>query len=126
MKSSDEDDIKAERMEIIKALVKLVSEHDDLDELIEIYKKMTTEVKDGVVLTSIHGSKGLEWKHVFVVEVLEGKFPDVRTPEVDESCAFFVAITRAKDNLFINGSSIFVEKLQEILDNKPENWKEKV
>lgn len=59
-----------------------------------------------VTLSSIHRAKGLEWKVVFVVWLAEGAFPTpmaTREPleEEEERRCFYVAVTRAKDELYL-------------------------
>ena len=59
-----------------------------------------------LVLSSIHQAKGLEWRAVFVIRMCEGAFPsDVALREEDgeeeERRIFYVATTRAKDELYI-------------------------
>jgi DNA helicase-2/ATP-dependent DNA helicase PcrA len=61
-----------------------------------------------VTLSSIHQAKGLEWKVVFLVWLAEGQFPNGRILESDdlsmleeERRLFYVAITRAKDQLYL-------------------------
>ncbi len=61
---------------------------------------------DGVVLSTIHSAKGLEWSIVFIISLCEGRFPP--TPrgreEADmeeERRLFYVATTRTKDQLFL-------------------------
>jgi DNA helicase-2/ATP-dependent DNA helicase PcrA len=59
-----------------------------------------------VVLTSIHQAKGLEWKAVFLIWVADGKFPSARLLRdqaalEEERRLFYVAATRAKDELHI-------------------------
>ncbi len=60
-----------------------------------------------VRLSTIHQAKGLEWPVVFILWVNEGMFPSPRSlTEGDESDAeerrlFYVAVTRAKDELVI-------------------------
>jgi ATP-dependent DNA helicase UvrD/PcrA len=61
---------------------------------------------DVVTLTSVHQAKGLEWKIVFVIWMTDGMFPSHRSLERDESLEeerrlFYVAITRAKDELYL-------------------------
>ncbi|MBP3222579.1 MAG: ATP-dependent DNA helicase UvrD2 [Actinomycetaceae bacterium] len=63
-----------------------------------------------VTLSTIHNSKGLEWKHVFIVGVSEGLLPisyaqDEEAIE-EERRLFYVAITRAKETLHISYSGI--------------------
>lgn len=57
---------------------------------------------DGVKLLTIHASKGLEFKHVFVISIEDGKFPSERTDILEEARLFYVAITRAKENLYLS------------------------
>ncbi|MFO8054943.1 MAG: 3'-5' exonuclease, partial [Bacteroidales bacterium] len=58
-----------------------------------------------VVVSTIHSAKGLEWNTVFVVHALEGVIPSVKAAteeEIEEERRlFYVACTRAKQNLFI-------------------------
>src|SRR5258706_3174248 len=57
-----------------------------------------------LVLSSVHQAKGLEWRAVFVIGLVEDRFPNFRagkTPEglEEERRLFYVAATRAKDEL---------------------------
>ncbi len=59
-----------------------------------------------LVLSTIHSAKGLEWRAVFIIWALDGKFPSVHSfiAEDDleeERRLLYVAATRAKDHLFI-------------------------
>ncbi|MEM9081379.1 MAG: UvrD-helicase domain-containing protein [Verrucomicrobiota bacterium] len=61
-----------------------------------------------VTLSSIHQAKGLEYKVVFVIWLTDGMFPNGRIIEADdedmmeeERRLFYVAITRAKDELYL-------------------------
>lgn len=61
---------------------------------------------DLVTFSSVHQAKGLEWKIVFVVWMAEGKFPSGRSLENEEALEeerrlFYVAVTRAKDELYL-------------------------
>ena len=63
---------------------------------------------DGVKLMTVHAAKGLEFPHVFLASMEEGVFPSkkVRDREgmEEERRLAFVAVTRAKDSLFISDS----------------------
>ncbi len=72
------------------------------------------ELEDKVTLTTMHGTKGLEYKVVFVVGLEEGLMPHQRTlgeratdlPQEahsldEERRLFYVAVTRAKDKLYL-------------------------
>jgi DNA helicase-2/ATP-dependent DNA helicase PcrA len=58
---------------------------------------------EGITLTTIHQSKGLEWENVFIIGVYDGLFPSLRNEEPGEELRlYYVAITRAKTRLFIS------------------------
>ncbi len=63
---------------------------------------------DKVTLSSIHQAKGLEWKAVFLIWLVDGQFPNGRILEANDEAAFeeerrlfYVALTRAKDELYL-------------------------
>ncbi len=62
---------------------------------------------EGVHLLSIHASKGLEYKEVYVIDLMDGRFPNrklmVRGGSIEEERRlFYVAVTRAKDILYLS------------------------
>ena len=67
------------------------------------------EEGDGrLTLSSVHQAKGLEWSAVFVIWLAEGRFPAARSlsdsggeGEEEERRLFYVAVTRARDELFL-------------------------
>lgn len=92
------------------------------------------KIKDGcVTLTTIHKAKGLEWKYVFFINCEDDTIPsnldDVGIQE--ERRLFYVAITRAKTNLWMsftkNTVSRFIGAISSGLYNfsqsKPEYFK---
>ena len=59
-----------------------------------------------LTLSSVHQAKGLEWKVVFVIWMADGMFPSSRSLESDDAIEeerrlFYVAVTRAKDDLYL-------------------------
>ncbi len=64
-----------------------------------------TSLEEGVVLSTIHQAKGLEWETVFIVSLKEGDFPHNLSLEEDlieeERRLFYVAVTRCKKRLFL-------------------------
>jgi DNA helicase-2/ATP-dependent DNA helicase PcrA len=64
---------------------------------------------DGMLtLSSVHQAKGLEWSAVFIIWLAEGRFPSQRSlsdseeeGEEEERRLFYVAVTRAKDKLYL-------------------------
>lgn len=64
--------------------------------------------QENVVLSSIHQAKGLEWRVVFIIWLTEGQFPNMRAIEdgspdslEEERRLFYVALTRARDELYM-------------------------
>ncbi|MCI5839185.1 MAG: 3'-5' exonuclease [Peptoniphilaceae bacterium] len=68
----------------------------------------TEETENSVSLMTVHSSKGLEFKICFDVGLDEGLFPSKRSVDEgnleEERRLFYVAITRAKEKLFITSS----------------------
>ncbi|MGL5630580.1 MAG: ATP-dependent helicase [Mycoplasmoidaceae bacterium] len=62
-----------------------------------------------VTLSTVHSSKGLEFKNVFIIGFNEDLFPSFRSLNEDgieeERRIAYVAMTRAKENLFISSNS---------------------
>lgn len=58
-----------------------------------------------VVLSTFHASKGLEWDHVFLLDVTQGVVPSLKAKSAiaieEERRLFYVAMTRARDSLHI-------------------------
>ena len=62
---------------------------------------------DGVNLLSIHASKGLEFTEVYVVDLMDGRFPNTKLMGKggsldEERRLFYVAVTRAKERLYLS------------------------
>lgn len=98
-----------------------------------------TKEKNGVRLMTVHASKGLEFKHVFVVGLEQDLFPHKnignrkrsKEEEEEERRLFYVAVTRARKNLYLSYAelrTIFGQKQinapSEFLDDVPEEIKE--
>ena len=59
-----------------------------------------------ITLSSVHQAKGLEWRVVFVIWMCDGMFPSGRSLEdaeavEEERRLFYVAVTRARDDLYL-------------------------
>ncbi len=84
--------------------------YKDWLESIAVYEKELRESsrekdRDAVQLMTMHGSKGLEYKLVVLPDVNEGIVPQKKAKEdkeiEEERRIFYVAMTRARDKLFI-------------------------
>jgi len=102
-----------DRLEELKALIGFAGRFDDLGEMLSQIALMNGETSersvevppDTVKLTTVHQSKGLEFDVVFVIGVADGMFPGRRAIEAndveEERRLFYVAVTRAKNELYI-------------------------
>lgn len=107
-----------ERLENIRELVTLAQKYDDLPGEEAILALLTEaalvsdqdtlqEEKSGVRLMTVHASKGLEFDVVFVAGLEQGLFPhkgfgESDRDEEEERRLFYVAITRARQKLFLS------------------------
>ncbi|MBU1500175.1 UvrD-helicase domain-containing protein [Patescibacteria group bacterium] len=108
----DEEDLG--RLENIKELMSVAEEYPDLEEFLENAAlveqgDMVKEKTKAVTLMTLHASKGLEFKNVFMVGMEEGLFPHSRSlmdrEELEEERRLcYVGMTRAKENLCLSYS----------------------
>lgn len=66
-----------------------------------------TEEEAPLILSTIHSAKGLEWKHVFLIQCLDGIIPSAYSVEdedqLDEELRLlYVAVTRAEQMLYFS------------------------
>jgi DNA helicase-2/ATP-dependent DNA helicase PcrA len=59
---------------------------------------------EGVNLLTVHASKGLEFPEVYVIDLVDGRFPNrkLMSSIEEERRLFYVAVTRAKDRLYLS------------------------
>ena len=104
------------RVEDIRQLAEYARGYDDteafLSEVALLTELSAETVSEGgepdekMVLSSVHQAKGLEWRAVFLVWLADGRFPSAqalrdRDGEEEERRLFYVACTRAKDELYL-------------------------
>ena len=80
-----------------------------------------------LTLTSVHQAKGLEWKSVFIIWAAEGKFPSPRSlkeidSEEEERRLWYVALTRAKDELYITYPLMMTDYNRQTVLQKPSRF----
>ena len=80
-----------------------------------------------LTLTSVHQAKGLEWKAVFIIWAAEGKFPSPRSlkeidSEEEERRLWYVALTRAKDELYLTYPLMMVDYNRQTILQKPSRF----
>ena len=125
LQNGSEEDV--ERLENIKELATLALKYDNLENgagveklledaslasdqdslMIDQDKKEKKEI-NAIKLMTVHASKGLEFKYVFVTGLEDGLFPHERQNEgqtgedrEEERRLFYVALTRAREKLFL-------------------------
>lgn len=98
---------RVENIEELKSIVlKMQESGKNLRDFLELVDRIGLENKeDSVKLMTIHGAKGLEFNTVFIVGAVKGMYPHFRSEEEEEleeeRRLFYVAVTRAKDKLYI-------------------------
>jgi len=80
-----------------------------------------------LTLTSVHQAKGLEWKAVFIIWAAEGKFPSPRSlreveSEEEERRLWYVALTRAKDELYLTYPLMLTDYNRQTVLQKPSRF----
>ncbi len=124
LETGSEEDM--ERLENIRELATLALKYNDLKDGMGIEKLLEDaslasdqdsimlnqgkkENKNAVKLMTVHASKGLEFKYVFITGLEDGLFPHQKINEdkngedsEEERRLFYVALTRAKEKLFLS------------------------
>ena len=113
------------RMKLIQDTVKMRleglpedAEHDDLwAEAMDLFLRPPDEDpgKPAVILSTVHGSKGLQWHTVHVAGFSEGLMPFQREGKIfnmtEERCLAYVAMTRAEVDLHLHHPRIMDFKM---------------
>ena len=95
-----------------------------LDELQALVSAPSLPCGGGLILSTVHSSKGLEYDTVYLLDVLDGILPAVTEPKdagqqdqyQEERRLFYVAVTRARNRLYLfacrNRESAFADELR--------------
>jgi DNA helicase-2/ATP-dependent DNA helicase PcrA len=108
-------DVAGAQLEQWEALNSLVQIADELgkdatiqmfaNELEERQRSQHEPTRESITLSTMHAAKGLEYKAVFIIGAVEGYLPisyaKTELQIAEEQRLFYVAVTRAKDSLFI-------------------------
>lgn len=94
----------AERYETIEAFLDDLSL--EIPDLTQEGAEASPKEEEFLTLSTVHSSKGLEWHTVFVISLIDGYLPSSRSLDKiedieEERRLFYVACTRAKENLFL-------------------------
>jgi DNA helicase-2/ATP-dependent DNA helicase PcrA len=111
---STDEKLKAEALDRIKRkgallfdLAKPYQEHERYINAMVLGSQDLTK-GEGVNLLSVHASKGLEYKEVYVIDLMDGRFPNRKLMNKggggidEERRLFYVSVTRAKDILYLS------------------------
>ncbi|MGZ8899627.1 MAG: ATP-dependent helicase [Limisphaerales bacterium] len=130
------------RLEDIEQLIGVAMQYTDTNEFLTQLALLSnveaeqdrprSEDDESLKLTTIHQAKGLEFDTVFLIMLCDGLFPSGRSLEVEEALEeerrlFYVAITRAKKNLYLSypiirmaqGYSDFMQQKSRFLNELP-------
>jgi DNA helicase-2/ATP-dependent DNA helicase PcrA len=133
------------RLEDLRQLALYATRYDSTEDFLselallstERFKEPTGIVAEDVVeggeddelltLTSVHQAKGLEWKAVFLIWAAEGKFPSPRSlkevdSEEEERRLWYVALTRAKDELYLTYPLMMIDYTRQTVLQKPSRF----
>ena len=103
-----------DRLEELKALVGFAQRFEETQDFLAQIVLLNSETSDrhvesdteAIKLTTVHQSKGLEYDVVFLIGLADGQFPGRRSIESgdveEERRLFYVAVTRAKNELYLS------------------------
>ncbi|HHO42203.1 MAG TPA: ATP-dependent helicase [Epsilonproteobacteria bacterium] len=100
-------------------LLELANGYKELDRFLNAMILGGSELSqgEGVNLLTVHASKGLEFQEVYVIDLMEGRFPNRKLMSQggeleEERRLFYVAVTRAKDKLWLSLATL--DKIRKI------------
>ncbi|ANE35999.1 ATP-dependent DNA helicase [Campylobacter iguaniorum] len=106
-----------------RVLFEMSKKHKECDNFYNFLTLGRTEMSEGegVNLLTVHASKGLEFGQVFVVDLAQNRFPNLKLMGMggsleEERRLFYVAVTRAKDELYLSYAKY--DKIRKV-DYKP-------
>ena len=97
--------------------------------VVEVEGSVKDEEK--LTLSTVHSAKGLEWHTVFVISLAEGRFPSsyaLHRPEdiEEERRLFYVAVTRAKEKLFLTYPATYYSPGEGRIFSKPSRFVDEI
>ncbi len=103
-----------DRLDELKAMIGFAQRFEEMQDLLAQIVLLNGETSDrhvepdadAIKLTTVHQAKGLEYDIVFVIGLADGQFPGRRSIESgdveEERRLFYVAVTRAKNELYLS------------------------
>ena len=125
----DQQKLDVNKFEILRLLAEREPDLDAFLLRLDYLRALAAEppAGDGLILSTVHSSKGLEYDTVYLLDVLDGILPAVtepKTPEEqgqyqEERRLFYVAMTRAQNHLYLfscrDRDSVFIRELRQTL-----------
>jgi DNA helicase-2/ATP-dependent DNA helicase PcrA len=95
---------------------------DSVDDVLAV-----DEAESLLCLSTIHSAKGLEWHSVFIIWVVDGKFPSAYSMHGDDELEeerrlMYVAVTRAKRNLYLTYPINMYDRASGMVLSKPSRF----
>jgi DNA helicase-2/ATP-dependent DNA helicase PcrA len=93
----------------LTAVSELACRFGSLDEMLDIldqmvaHRKANIRKRDVVILSTVHRAKGREWPVVYIPQLAMSLFPTSSGDGPEERRVFYVACTRAMDELWLSG-----------------------
>lgn len=130
--------LKAFMKKIIQDKLDFVSRDKSIMECLDSYllKQSIADIESKVVLSTIHGAKGLEWDYIILANFQDGEFPnyydikEMGKVSIEKSVSvenidkfkeilntFYVAVTRAKKDIYVSYSKKSYSGWNEYLKN---------
>lgn len=109
-----------DRRHNLSELLNVASNYESIEEFVNNMVLNETDAdEDGnkaerVNMMTIHGSKGGEWKVVIVVGCNQGILPHLKAPREEERRLMYVAMTRAKEYLFLTRAKVMMQQGQPV------------
>jgi DNA helicase-2/ATP-dependent DNA helicase PcrA len=82
---------------------------DTIDQ-VEAHRAAAVRKRNAVTISTVHRQKGTEYPIVYLIQAADGLFPASRADIAEERRVFYVACTRAMDELWISRPSIGGDK----------------
>lgn len=101
----DEDNRSAENM---NALVEFAQHFETVEKMLDVvesvekHRAASARKQEAVVVSTVHKAKGAEWQVVYIIQAASGWFPCDNADLAEERRCFYVAATRAMDELWIS------------------------
>lgn len=106
---------------IVEQLKNISTKYDNINDFLDdlVLENVSKDMSDDkLVISTVHSAKGLEWKLVILIDCVDGAFPSYIEDEEEfgseedeeELRCFYVAITRAKEYLYLLSPKMKMKK----------------